>query len=256
MVTKDDPRIQYGDLFGFINLNDKCFDDNEELKYESLNYKITNIKIYFNSKIESEAKKNLVDGEENEPIVNNEPEEDKESFDEKYIVGLTITYKNIYNGETKVMEHKFSDKIGGMKELKIEGNEYVKKFGITVKDDFKRVSQICFYTNKNHCASVGVKEGDDKIEKLNDKDNVIVGCFGHYEKSLNCFGCIYVDKNIFIKKLVFGFLYLRNKVKKDEKFRKEWEEKYKELDIDFQFLWKFVNLPDTSFAKIISFCFI
>ena len=123
MVTKDDPRIQYGDLFGFINLNDKCFDDNEELKYESLNYKITNIKIYFNSKIESEAKKNLVDGEENEPIVNNEPEEDKESFDEKYIVGLTITYKNIYNGETKIIGHKFSDKIGGMKELKIE-NQY------------------------------------------------------------------------------------------------------------------------------------
>ncbi len=55
---------------------------------------------------------------------------------------------------------------------------------------------------------------------------------------------------------MLGFLYLRNKVKKDEIFRKEWEEKYKELDIDFQFLWKFVNLPDTSFAKIIGFCFI
>ena len=41
---------------------------------------------------------------------------------------------------------------------------------------------------------------------------------------------------------MLGFLYLRNKVKKDEIFRKEWEEKYKELDIDFQFLWKFVNL--------------
>ena len=54
---------------------------------------------------------------------------------------------------------------------------------------------------------------------------------------------------------MLGFLYLRNKVKKDEIFRKEWEEKYKELDIDFQFLWKFVNLPDTSFAKIIGFCF-
>ena len=205
MVTKDDQKIQYGDLFGFINLNDKCFDDNEELKYESLNYKITNIKIYFNSKIESESKKNLTQGEENEPIVNNEPEKDIESFDEKYIVGLTITYKNIYNGETKVMEHKFSDKIGGMKELKIEGNEYVKKFYITLKDDFKRVSQICFYTNKNHYAPVGVKDDEDKLEKLNDEDNVIVGCFGHYEKSLNCMGCIFVEKNIFIKNLCLDF---------------------------------------------------
>ena len=51
MVTKDDPRIQYGDSFGSIDPNDKFFDDNKALKYESLNYKITNIKIYFNSSI-------------------------------------------------------------------------------------------------------------------------------------------------------------------------------------------------------------
>ena len=205
MVTKDDPRIQYGDSFGSIDPNDKFFDDNKALKYESLNYKITNIKIYFNSSIERESKNNLAENEEMEPITNNEPEEDNESLDEKYIVGLTITYKNIYNGETRVMDHKFSNKIGGMKELKIEGNEYVKKFYITLKDDFKRVSQICFYTNKNHYAPVGVKDDEDKLEKLNDEDNVIVGCFGHYEKSLNCMGCIFVEKNIFIKNLCLDF---------------------------------------------------
>ena len=39
MVTKDDPRIQYGDSFGSIDPNDKFFDDNKALKYESLNPK-------------------------------------------------------------------------------------------------------------------------------------------------------------------------------------------------------------------------
>ena len=202
MTGRDDPRIKYGDLFGFIETtNSKFFDDNEALKYESLNYKISSIKIYFNPTIENEPGNN----EETEPIANKEQEEDKEFLNEKYIIGLTITYKNIYNGEIKVMEHKCSDKIAGMKELKIEGNEYVKKFYITLKDDFKRVSQICFYTNKNHYAPVGVKDDEDKLEKLNDEDNVIVGCFGHYEKSLNCMGCIFVEKNIFIKNLCLDF---------------------------------------------------
>ena len=45
-------------------------------------------------------------------------------------------------------------------------------------------------------------------------------------------------------------------VKKNNKFREEWEKKYKELDIDFQYLWRVVNLPEASFAKIISFCFL
>ena len=60
--------------------------------------------------------------EETEPIAKKDQEEDKEFLNEKYIIGLTITYKNIYNGEIKVMEHKCSDKITGMKELKIKRN--------------------------------------------------------------------------------------------------------------------------------------
>ena len=257
MTGRDDPRIKYGDLFGFIETtNSKFFDDNEALKYESLNYKISSIKIYFNPTIETEQGNEPGNNEETEPIAKKGQEEDKEFLNEKYIIGLTITYKNIYNGEIKVMEHKCSDKIAGMKELKIEGNEYVKKFDINIKPDFKRISQLCFFTNKNHYQSVGLKDGEDKIEKFNDEDNVIIGCFGYLGKSLNAFGCIFADKKFFIRKLVFGFLYLRNMVKKNNKFREEWEKKYKELDIDFQYLWRVVNLPEASFAKIISFCFL
>ena len=240
----------------FSTFDSKFFDDNEALKYESLNYKITSIKIYFNSTIGNEQENKLENNEDNEPLANNAQEEDKEFINEKYIIGLTITYKNIYNGEIKVMEHKCSDKIAGMKELKIEGNEYVKRFDINITNDFKRVAQLCFFTNKNHYQSVGPKDGEDKIEKFNEEDNVIVGCFGYFGKCLNCLGCIFVDKKIFVRKLLFGFIYLRDIIRKDEKFREKWQKKYKELDIDFQYLWRVVNLPDASFAKIISFCFL
>ena len=56
-----------------------------------MNYKISSIKIYFNPTIENEPGNN----EETEPIANKDQEEDKEFLNEKYIIGLTITYKNI-----------------------------------------------------------------------------------------------------------------------------------------------------------------
>ena len=42
----------------------------------------------------------------------------------------------------------------------------------------------------------------------------------------------------------------------NEAFRKKWEEKYKELDIVYQFIWKAMLLPDTAFAKIIKYCIV
>ena len=255
MVEKEDPRIQYGDLYGLILSNDQFFDDKEVFKNEIINYKIINIKIYFNSCLESQTPNNL-ENENGEKLNLKEHEENMELADEKYIIGLTITYKNIYNGQVKVMEHKCSDKIAGMKELNIKGNENLKAFNINIKDDFYRISQLAFFTNYNNSISVGSKEGEDKIENKNKEDNVIVGCFGHFTNSINALGCIYVNRKIFIEKLVFGFFLLRKIVKGNKKFKEEWDEKYRGLDIDYQYMWKMVNLPDNSFSKIIQFCFL
>ena len=255
MVDREDPRIQYGDCFGLILGNDKFFDDCEALKNDILNYKIINIKIYFNSCLENQPQKDL-ELDENQSLTKKEQEEDKVLSDEKYIIGLSITYKNIVNGDTKVIEHKCSDKIAGMRELNIKGNEYLKRFNMNINNKFERISQLCFFTNRNNYALVGLKDGDDKIEKKNEEDNVIVGCFGHYSESITALGCIYVNKKFFIEKLLFGFFLLRRIVRSDEKFREKWNKKYKQLDIDFQYIWRMINLPDASFANIIQFCFL
>ena len=186
------------------------FEDDEKDNKEK-DFKRKPIKIYFNSCLESQTPNNL-ENENGEKLNLKEHEENMELADEKYIVGLTITYKNIYNGQVKVMEHKCSDKIAGMKELNIKGNEYLKAFNINIKDDFNRISQLAFFTNFNNSISVGSKEGEDKIENKNKEDNVIVGCFGHFTDSINALGCIYVNRKIFIVKIKIIFINIINVV--------------------------------------------
>ena len=254
MVEREHPIIQIGDLYGIVSQNSKFFDDREALKNDILNYKITNIKIYFNSCLENQSQYDL-ELNEKLSLTKKGQEEDKELSDEKFIVGLSITYKNLFNGDTTVIEHKCSNKIAGMRELNIKGNEYLKKFNINKNNKSNRISQLCFFTNRNNYVSVGLKDGEDIIEK-NGEDNVIIGCFGHYSQSISALGFIYVNKKYLIEKLVFGFFLLRRIVRSDEEFREKWNKKYKQLDIDFQFMWRMVNLPDASFANIIKFCFL
>ena len=256
MVEIDDKTVQYGEVFGKISQDNKFWDDNDNLKHEIMNYKIINIKIYFNSG----QKNNNDNKDENglliEPEENKENEEDKILTEEKYIIGLSVTYKNLYNGEIKEIEHKGTDIISGMKELKINGNEYLKRFNINFKNDFHRISQIGFCTNRNNQISVGIKDGEDKIEEKNDEDNVIVGCFGHFLDKINALGCIYISKKIYVEKLLIGFFLLRKNAMNNIKFKDEWDKKFKELDITYQYMWKTVNLPDAPFYKIISLCFL
>ena len=143
-----------------------------------------------------------------------------------------------------------------MKELNIKGNEYLKRFNINIKDDFYRISQLSFYTNRNKEISVGVKDGEDKMEELNNGNNVLIGSFGYLRENINAFGCIYINKKVYIEKLLFGFFLLRKILKNNKEFLEKWNKEYKKLDIEFQYVWRFVNLPDSSFVKIIEFCFL
>ena len=248
--------IQYGDSFGLILQDDIFYDDMDILKKEIIKYKIINIKIYYNSGNSDSEEANNNNEEE---ILINQEEEKKEGnnfIEEKYIVGITITFKNLYNGEIKVLEHKGSDQISGMKELIIKGNEYLKQFHINFKNSLERISQISFVTNKNNTISVGIKDGEDKPEEKNEKDNVILGCFGHYDKRINAIGCIYVDKKIYIQKHLFGFFLLRKYSFSKKEFKEKWDNNFKSLGKPFQFMWKMANLPDAVFAKIIGFCFL
>ena len=108
--------FQYGDVFGSTDPDNILWNDMEKLKEEIIKYKIINIKIYYNSgNSDSEEKNN--DNNEEEILINKE-EEKKEGnnfIEEKYIVGITLTFKNLYNGEIKVLEHKGSDQTSGRK---------------------------------------------------------------------------------------------------------------------------------------------
>ena len=257
MTTKKEEEkeiIQYGSLYGSIIQDNIFWDDMEILKKEIIKYKITNIKIYYNSGTEDL----YPHYEEEDMFINEEDQKNKEKnfIEEKYIVGLKLTYKNLYNGEIKVLEHKGNDQIAGMKELVIKGSEYLKQFHINFQNDLKRISQISFVTNKNNEISVGIKDGQDKTEEKNEEDNVIVGCFGHYSKVINAIGCIYVDKKIYIQKHLFGFFLLRKFALNKKEFKKKWDNNFKNLEMSFQFMWKTANLPDAVFAKIIGFCFL
>ena len=226
--------IEYEGPFGTGSDSHTFWDDYEmELKDEILKYKITKVKIYYKS---------------------DEREKDKE--EEKYIIGIGFTYENLFTGEKKEFDHKGTESISGMKELIINPGEYLKQFHINFKDDFDRISQIGFTTSKKNEISVGIKDGLDKTIKQNDEDKIFIGSYGYVKEKLDGFGCLFVKRNIYLKKHLFGFFMIRKWINKNENFRKEWENKYRELEIEYQFIWRAMTLPDAPFAKIIKYCIV
>ena len=221
--------IQFDGQYGGIFEDSKYFDDYEDMgKEELLNYKIINVKIY-SGMIENK----------------------------KAIFGFSLTFRNIITGEIKSPKvHLGTDKYLDLKELAISGNEYLTDFHIRFNDNCQYISQLGFSTNLKRQILEGSEEGQDKVIAKNGGDYIIIGTIGYINKKLDSIGCITVSKKEFLKKDLFRFFVLRYKIKKDEKFKKEWDENYKELPNDFKYLWRAINLPDAAFMEIIKFCFL
>ena len=91
--------LEYSGPYGTQNLDDNMWDDcGKEFKDDLIKNRITNIKIYYSN--ENDIK-------------------------ERYIIGLTFAFMNVSNGKIKVIEHKGTDNISGMKELNIKGTNYI-----------------------------------------------------------------------------------------------------------------------------------
>ena len=221
--------IEYNGQYGGIFEDSKYFDDSEDFgKEDLLNYKIINVKIY----------SGLIE-------------------DKKTIFGISLTFKNIITGEIKSPKvHLGSEKYLDVKELSIQSNEYLTDFHIRFNDTCEYISQLGFSTNLKRHILEGCEEGNDKIIEKNGGNYIIVGTIGYINKKLDSIGCITVSKKEYLKKEIFKFLALRYKIQKDEKFKKEWEEKYNELPEDFKYLWRAINLPNTAFMQILKFCFL
>ena len=221
--------IEYNGQYGGIFEDSKYFDDAEDIgKEELLNYKIINVKIYTG----------LIGGK-------------------KAIFGLSLTFKNIITGEIKPQKiHLGTDKYLDLKELTIEGNEYLTDFHIRFNDTCQYISQLGFFTNHKRKILEGSEEGNVKYIEKNGGNYIIIGTIGYISKRLDSIGIITVDKKKYLKKELFKFLVLRHIIKKDDKFKIEWEEKYNELPNDFKYLWRAINLPGAAFMQILKFCFL
>ena len=160
---------EYSSLWGFRQSDDVVWDDYEEIFQENiLNYKIANIKIYFNSR-------------------GNEEEAD--------IVGISLTYRNCYTCEAKEIEHKGTDNISGMKELKIKNGEYLSKFKIYFKNGQPEfISKMSFITNKGNILTVGSSDGEEIHLTPNEQNIIYMSTFGGLKTKIKSFGCTYVKK--------------------------------------------------------------
>ena len=228
--NKKEIKVEYTGSYGFINAADQknviFFDDEENIgKKELSKSKIKDIKIY--TKIID--KKNC-------------------------ITGLEYTIRSLYSGKDVVVTHKVSNEFDDYKHLELISGEYLKEIIIRFPNNAEYITQLGFITNKNNRIIAGEEDGEIKRIDMNEGKNIILGMSGYVGDKLNCIGCSYTSKKEFASSVLFKFFFLRHLVKKDEEFKKKWDEKYNELTPEFKMIWRTVNLPDNCFNIIINTC--
>jgi hypothetical protein len=221
--------IKYTGNYGGITQESKFWDDFEDIgEEELLKLKIVKLKIYTGT------------------------------FQEKQVImGINCTFKNTFTGKLlEPKDHRGSQDFVDVKEFEIKGEEYLTDFHIRFPNEAEYISQLGFGTSKNRQFLVGTEDGEDKTIQSNGGQNFILGTFGCVDKKLDAMGCLYISKKEYLKRSVFHYFMLRYLVKKNKKFKEEWDEKYKNLPSDFQFLWRTVNLSDAPFSQIIKYCYL
>ena len=223
---EDNSLIKYSGNYGGITPESKFWDDFEDFgEKKILNLKITKVRIYSGKFNDKDA-----------------------------IFGVGFTYKDLINGKEIVVDHKGSNDFIDVKEFIIKPSEYVTDFHIRFTNEAEYISQLGYTTNKGNPILVGSEEGEDKTILSNGGDNIIVGTFGCVNKKLDATGVLYINKKEYFKKLLNGIFILRHIIKKDKKFKEEWDKKQKDLPEDFQFIWRAVNLPEAALFQIIRYC--
>ena len=223
-------KVEYTGSYGFINAADQknviFFDDEENIgKKELSKSKIIDIKIYTK----------IIEGK-------------------NCITGLEYTIRSLYSGKDVVVTHKVSNEFDDYKHLELISGEYLKEIIIRFPNNAEYITQLGFITNKNNRIIAGEEDGEIKRIDMNEGKNIILGMSGYVGDKLNCIGCSYTSKKEFASSILFKFFLLRHLIKKDEEFKKKWDEKYNELSPEFKMIWRTVNLPDNCFNIIINTC--
>ena len=216
--------FNYGGKYGYVYQETKSFDDMQNIfKEKYLQQKIIKLKIWSGKKDGSDV-----------------------------IYGIQAFYKNINTGKLTITDEYKGDGFQTVEEFNIKSNEYLNKFYVRFDAEITRVG---FETNKGNKFIVGDGKGEDKYIKFNDGNNIIITIYGCYNKYLEAIGVGYVERNLYLKKMCFGYFELRFKFKKDENFKNEWLKKYDNLNLFEKALLKTCILPDAAFTQIIRFCF-
>ena len=207
--NKKEIKVEYTGSYGFINAADQknviFFDDEENIgKKELSKSKIIDIKIYTK----------IIEGK-------------------NCITGLEYTIRSLYSGKDVVVTHKVSNEFDDYKHLELISGEYLKEIIIRFPNNAEYITQLGFITNKNNRIIAGEEDGEIKRIDMNEGKNIILGMSGYVGDKLNCIGCSYTSKKEFASSILFKFFFLRHLVKKDEEFKKKWDEKYNELNPEF-----------------------
>lgn len=179
----------------------------------------------------------------------------------KTLVGLEASYINYINaqkikGEFHGIE-KLTDDVE-IKELVMEGNDYIKNFEFNFDEQFNYINYIRIITSKGKEIEFG-ERGEKIVTILNyNGDNMIQFFWGDYdEEGINAISFKYISRKQFIFGSRIPILFLRHKILYDEEFKKKYNDNYKELLKDNKsliYLYRSCLLPDTIFAKIIKYC--
>jgi len=241
---KEKEICKYTGIPGVIKVDDNSWNDYYYLDKNIFKNKITNIKIYFSS-----GKYSFKEEEKKEKEIDNEFE-----IEEKYIIGISIIYKNLVTGRTCSIEHKGSEPISGIKEIKLDNDEFIVKFFADFDHKIESFKTLGFGTNKKRQIIFGKKYNPYVFFNSEDEKSVIAGTFGNLNEKINSLGCLYFEKKIILKYDLFRFIFLRYLIKKDEQFKKKIDEKIESFEIEYKYMWRFLNLPDIPFSSIIKFC--
>ena len=222
---EDNSIIKYSGNYGGITQESKFWDDLKDFgEKKLLNLKIIKFRIYSGKFNDKDA-----------------------------IFGIGFTYKDLTNGKEILVDHKGSDFVD-VKEFVIKQSEYLTDFHIRFTNEAEYISQLGYTTNKGTPILIGSEEGEDKTITSNGGENIIVGTFGCTNKKLDATGVLFMSKKEYFKRLLNGIFILRHLVKNKSKFKEEWDKKQKDLPMDFQFIWRAVNLPEGPLFQIIKYC--
>lgn len=253
---KEKEIFKYTGIPGVIKPDDNIWNDYNILGKDFFKNKIINIKIYFGSgkyskKEEEKDKIEIFKGEETE-----EKDEifEGEETEEKDIIGISLIYKNLVTGKITSIEHKGSETISGMEEIKLDSDEFIIKYIADFDHKIGTFLTLGFSTNKKRQIIIGKKDNPDVYFNSEDEKSIIAGTFGYLKEKIHSLGCLYFEKKIILKYDLFRFIFLRYLIKKDEQFKKRIDKEIESFEIEYKYMWRFLNLPDTPFSCIIKFC--